>query len=62
MSVAALFSFRLEETRTRPVTAPVPKADWPLMCDVATCRAGVPEALILWRRARGEDPPTIHDT
>ncbi|MCV6592914.1 MAG: hypothetical protein OIF48_08190 [Silicimonas sp.] len=36
---------------------PVPKPDWPLMGDVATCRAGVPEALILWRKARGETPP-----
>jgi hypothetical protein len=36
---------------------PPPKEDWPLMGDVATVRAGVPEALILWRRARGEALP-----
>lgn len=30
---------------------------WPLMGDVATVRAGVPEALIQWRKARGEAPP-----
>jgi len=36
---------------------PCPKPDWPLMGDVATVRAGVPEALIFWRRARGESRP-----
>ena len=36
---------------------PRPKADWPLMGDVATIRAGVPETLIHWRKARGETPP-----
>lgn len=34
-----------------------PKPTWPLMGDVASFRAGVPEALIQWRRARGEDDP-----
>ena len=34
-----------------------PKADWPLMSDVGSFRAGVPEALIHWRRAKGEPPP-----
>ena len=42
-------------------TAPTPpkprSAGWPLMSDVATHRAGVPELLIQWRRARGEDDP-----
>ena len=33
------------------------KPDWPLMSDVATVRAGVPEALIRWRAARGETAP-----
>ena len=34
-----------------------PKPTWPLMGDVASFRAGVPEALIQWRRAQGEDDP-----
>ncbi len=38
-----------------------PKPDWPLMCDVASCRAGVPEALIRWRAARGEAAPMPSD-
>ena len=38
-----------------------PKADWPLMCDVATLRAGVPEALIHWRKAEGKSPPQPAD-
>ena len=33
------------------------KTSWPLMCDVHGCRAGVPEHLIQWRRAAGEDDP-----
>lgn len=41
-------------------TAP-PKPDWPLMCDVATVRAGVPEALIHWRRAEGASAPHPND-
>lgn len=43
-----------EATVSRPSA---PKTDWPLMGDVVTVRAGVPEALILWRRARGESLP-----
>ena len=42
---------------SKPADGSPPKHDWPLMGDVATCRAGVPEALIHWRAARGEAPP-----
>ncbi len=38
-----------------------PKLDWPLMSDVSTIRAGVPEVLVLWRRARGEPAPRPSD-
>lgn len=38
-----------------------PKTDWPLMGDVACFRAGVPEALIRWRAARGEQLPDPSD-
>lgn len=34
-----------------------PKPHWPLMGDVVSARVGVPEHLIQWRRARGEDDP-----
>ena len=37
--------------------APTPKASWPLMGDVLVSRGGVPEHLIQWRRAMGEDDP-----
>lgn len=30
---------------------------WAMMSDVGSSRAGVPEALIQWRRARGEAQP-----
>ncbi len=33
------------------------KPDWALMSDVSTIRAGVPDALIRWRAARGETAP-----
>lgn len=33
------------------------KPDWALMSDVSTIRAGVPEALMRWRAARGEASP-----
>ena len=33
------------------------KADWPLMGDILSHRAGVPEHLIQWRRAMGEEDP-----
>ena len=52
-----IFAPLLPEVRVRPLPPPRAKTDWPLMCDVATCRAGVPEALIQWRKAKGEKPP-----
>ena len=45
-------------------TAPLPdrpKQDWPLMCDLGSFRAGVPDALIAWRKARGEALPLPSD-
>jgi len=41
------------EKRARPA----PKIHWPLMGDVLASRGGVPEHLIQWRRAMGEDDP-----
>ena len=44
-----------EDTAAAP---PKPRSQgWPLMSDIAAHRAGVPELLIHWRRARGEDDP-----
>lgn len=44
-------------------TAPfdMPRCDWPLIGDVQTVRAGVPEAWLLWRRIRGETDPLPSD-
>lgn len=59
MSALTLFCPWLFDVQTSPRTAPasVPKNDWPLMGDVATFRGDFPEALIRWRKARGEPPP-----
>lgn len=35
-----------------------PKADWPLMGDIVSARAGIPDHLIHWQRAKGEDDPS----
>ncbi|MBT8456098.1 MAG: hypothetical protein HKO95_05675 [Rhodobacteraceae bacterium] len=43
------------EAETAP--EPKPRHSWPLMGDVASARGGVPEVLIQWRRAQGEDDP-----
>ncbi|WP_413718250.1 hypothetical protein [Silicimonas sp. MF1-12-2] len=32
-------------------------ADWPLVSDILSCRAGVPEHLIGWRRAAERASP-----
>ena len=61
MSVFALFDAALFDAPSRTAKPHSPKNDWPLMGDVATCRAGVPEALIQWRKARGEDAPEPND-
>ena len=45
----------LVEAQERAV--PAPKPSWPLMGDVLASRGGVPEHLIQWRRAMGEDDP-----
>lgn len=39
--------------------APRPRvaADWPLMGDILTHRAGWPEHLLRWRQAEGKDAP-----
>ena len=55
---ASLSGFVTTDAAPRPNR---PKQDWPLMSDVASFRAGVPEALIAWRRARGEDAPLPSD-
>ena len=34
-------------------------ADWPLMGDIVSHRAGWPEHLIRWRKAAGEAPPGL---
>ncbi|MDD9921665.1 MAG: hypothetical protein OXQ92_05200 [Boseongicola sp.] len=34
-----------------------PKKDWPLMGDIVSHRAGVPDHLIQWRRAQNEPDP-----
>ncbi len=33
------------------------KHDWPLMGDIVTMRGGIPEHLIQWGRATGENDP-----
>lgn len=45
------------EMREEARPAPRRKADWPLMGDIVSHRAGVPEHLIRWRRAEGETDP-----
>ena len=57
LAVSSLFDPVLHD-----VAAPAPPparraADWPLMGDIVSHRAGVPEHLIRWRRAEGEDDP-----
>ena len=33
------------------------KTDWPLMSDIVSARYGMPDHLIRWNRAKGEDDP-----
>ncbi|MEM7717740.1 MAG: hypothetical protein AAF222_00925 [Pseudomonadota bacterium] len=56
MSILTLSTWLPPVETTAPTEGP-PKPDWPLMGDVASFRAGVPEALIHWRRAKGEAVP-----
>ena len=58
MSVLALFAPLSLPVRDRPAPAPRAKADWPLIGDVATCRAGVPEALITGAAHGAKTRPT----
>ncbi|MGR3512822.1 MAG: hypothetical protein ACU0GG_08665 [Paracoccaceae bacterium] len=60
MSILTL-SRRSWPSDTPATPTPVEKPDWPLMGDVTTIRAGVPEALIQWRRVRGETAPLPSD-
>ena len=46
-------SFLFSEDTARPELPP--KTSWPLMGDINSHRAGIPEHLIEWRRAKGED-------
>ena len=59
--MAQLFFPKPVSARVAPLPRPKPKADWPLMCDLMTVRADIPEALIRWRKARGE-PLSISPT
>ena len=43
-----------EDGTETPAPRPRVAADWPLISDVLTHRAGVPEHLIRWRWALGE--------
>ena len=45
----------VEESEVK--TSHPPKPTWVLMGDVASFRAGVPEHLIQWNRAKGEKDP-----
>lgn len=49
------------ETKTQP--SKPPKTHWPLMGDLVTFRADVPEALIHWRRDEGKPlpQPRVHE-
>ncbi|MDA8585700.1 hypothetical protein N9L47_05425 [Rhodobacteraceae bacterium] len=59
MSVFAFFDPKVfnADAPARTSPTPKPKQDWPLMGDVASFRGDIPEALINWRKARGEAPP-----
>ncbi|MEM6387888.1 MAG: hypothetical protein AAF718_16805 [Pseudomonadota bacterium] len=61
MTIAALSHWVWPSAKATVTREAPPKADWPLMCDVGMVRAGVPEALILWRKARGETAPLPSD-
>ena len=56
LPLAVLRESAPEEAIVRPA-----RHSWPLMGDIVACRGGVPELLIQWRRAAGEDdpPPSI---
>lgn len=56
MTVLTLSALRLPLSAVSVREDP-PKTDWPLMGDVTGVRAGVPDALIAWRRARAEAAP-----
>ncbi len=51
----------LRQTWIEEVDAPAPRprvaADWPLMADIVSHRAGWPEHLIHWRRAEEREDP-----
>ncbi len=47
-----------EKSVARTDQKPVPQPYWPLMGDITGSRGGVPEILIQWRRAQGEEDPT----
>ncbi|MEM0947524.1 MAG: hypothetical protein AAGK37_08980 [Pseudomonadota bacterium] len=61
----------MDTVRTLPFDLDAPAAEdsapgplhrhlWPLMGDIASARAGVPELLIQWRRAEGADDLDPH--
>jgi hypothetical protein len=56
MSLAlALLSW--DRVEAAPAPAKPPRHDWPLMGDIVAARGGVPEHLILWRRAQSRPDP-----
>ena len=56
-AVLSLFGAALSEDSATAQPPARRAADWPLMADIVTHRAGVPEHLIRWQRAEGEDDP-----
>lgn len=55
-------TFTLQPAAEATGEPPRRRAGWPLMGDVASARAGVPELLIQWRRAQGlADPAPMLD-
>jgi|GEM_PF-6926276 hypothetical protein len=57
MTLALFHTFFDQHTvaQTRPYE--MSRCDWALMSDLQTVRMGVPESVLLWRRARGEADP-----
>lgn len=54
MEHALRATWSVEDGAETPAPRPRVAADWPLISDVLTHRAGVPEHLIRWRRVAGE--------
>lgn len=58
MDVLRRLPFDIGTAEAEDTAAPRPARHlWPLMGDIASARGGVPELLIQWRRAEGNDDP-----